>query len=39
MPKDQVEAVRMAGMIHDLGKISVPAEISSANRPDYRSRI
>ncbi len=27
MPKDQIEAVRMAGMIHDLGKISVPAEI------------
>ncbi len=29
IPKDQIEGVRMAGMIHDLGKISVPAEILS----------
>jgi putative nucleotidyltransferase with HDIG domain len=29
MPKDQIEGIRMAGMIHDLGKISVPAEILS----------
>jgi PAS domain S-box-containing protein len=29
LPKDQVEAVRMAGVVHDLGKISVPAEILS----------
>ncbi len=29
MTKDQVEAVRMAGTIHDLGKISVPADILS----------
>ena len=29
MSKDQVEAVRMAGLVHDLGKISVPAEILS----------
>ena len=28
-PKDQIEGIRMAGMIHDLGKISVPAEILS----------
>lgn len=27
--KDQIEGIRMAGMIHDLGKISVPAEILS----------
>jgi PAS domain S-box-containing protein len=26
---DQVDAIRMAGVIHDLGKISVPAEILS----------
>ena len=26
---DQIDGVRMAGMIHDLGKISVPAEILS----------
>ncbi|MEW6187574.1 MAG: PAS domain S-box protein [Thermodesulfobacteriota bacterium] len=26
---DQVEAVRLAGVVHDLGKISVPAEILS----------
>ncbi len=29
LTKDQVEAIRMAGMVHDLGKISVPAEILS----------
>jgi len=27
LSKDQIEGIRMAGMIHDLGKISVPAEI------------
>jgi PAS domain S-box-containing protein len=27
LTKDQVEAIRMAGMVHDLGKISIPAEI------------
>ncbi len=27
--KDRIEGIRMAGMIHDLGKISVPAEILS----------
>jgi response regulator RpfG family c-di-GMP phosphodiesterase len=27
--KDQIEGIRMAGMIHDLGKISMPAEILS----------
>lgn len=29
MPLKQVEAIRMAGMIHDVGKIAVPAEILS----------
>jgi len=29
IPKDQIEGIRMAGEIHDLGKISVPAEILS----------
>jgi putative nucleotidyltransferase with HDIG domain len=27
--KDQIQGVRMAGVIHDIGKISVPAEILS----------
>ena len=29
LPEKQVEGLRMAGLIHDLGKISVPAEILS----------
>jgi len=29
LPKQQIEGIRMAGVIHDLGKISVPAEILS----------
>ena len=29
LPENQVEGIRMAGSIHDLGKISVPAEILS----------
>jgi putative two-component system response regulator len=29
LPKDRIEGIRLAGMIHDLGKISVPAEILS----------
>ena len=29
LPKQQIEGIRMAGIIHDLGKISVPAEILS----------
>lgn len=28
-PVDQVKGIRMAGMIHDLGKISIPSEILS----------
>ena len=29
LSKDQVESIRLAGVVHDLGKISVPAEILS----------
>lgn len=29
LPDDQIEGIRMAGLIHDIGKISVPAEILS----------
>jgi putative two-component system response regulator len=29
LPKEQVEGIRMAGVIHDVGKIHVPAEILS----------
>ncbi len=29
LPADRVEAIRMAGVVHDLGKLSVPAEILS----------
>jgi putative two-component system response regulator len=29
IPKDQLEGIRMAALIHDLGKISIPAEILS----------
>ncbi len=29
LPREQVDGIRMAGAIHDLGKISVPAEILS----------
>jgi len=31
LSKDQIDGIRMAGMIHDLGKIGVPAEI--LNKP------
>jgi len=27
LPKEQIEGIRMAGLIHDIGKISIPSEI------------
>jgi len=29
LPREQLEGLRMAGLIHDLGKISIPAEVLS----------
>ena len=29
LPTDMIEGIRMAGVIHDIGKVSVPAEILS----------
>jgi len=37
LPEDQVKGIRMAGVIHDLGKISVPSEILS--KPSRLSKI
>ncbi|MGA9351607.1 MAG: HD domain-containing phosphohydrolase [Anaerolineae bacterium] len=33
LPAEQIEGIRMAGLIHDLGKINVPAEILSKPGP------
>ncbi len=33
LANDQIEGIHLAGMIHDLGKISIPAEILSTPRP------
>jgi putative nucleotidyltransferase with HDIG domain len=33
LPKERIEGLRMAGLIHDLGKINVPAEILSKPGP------
>lgn len=39
LPRQQVDGIRMAGVIHDLGKISIPAEILSKPgkicKPEY----
>ncbi|MCF8145144.1 MAG: response regulator, partial [Deltaproteobacteria bacterium] len=37
LPGTQIDAIRMAGSIHDIGKISVPAEI--LNKPGHLSEI
>ena len=37
LPKDQIEGVRSAGVIHDLGKIGVPADLLS--KPSKLSNI
>ena len=29
LPQEQINGIRMAGMIHDIGKMKVPAEILS----------
>jgi putative nucleotidyltransferase with HDIG domain len=33
LPKERIEGLRMAGLIHDIGKISVPAEVLSKPGP------
>ena len=33
LPQEQIEGLRMAGLIHDIGKISVPAQILSRPGP------
>ena len=37
LPGSQIDAIRMAGSIHDVGKISIPAEI--LNKPGHLSEI
>jgi PAS domain S-box-containing protein/putative nucleotidyltransferase with HDIG domain len=37
LPKEQIEGIRMAGLIHDIGKIMVPAEI--LNKPGPLTEI
>jgi PAS domain S-box-containing protein len=37
LPQDKIDAIRMAGSIHDIGKISIPAEILS--KPTKLSEI
>lgn len=37
LPRDRIEGLRMAGIIHDIGKLSVPSEI--LNKPGILSSI
>jgi putative nucleotidyltransferase with HDIG domain len=37
LPQDKIDAIRMAGSIHDIGKLSIPAEILS--KPTKLSEI
>jgi putative nucleotidyltransferase with HDIG domain len=37
LPKDKIEGIRIASLIHDIGKISLPAEI--LNKPTKLSEI
>jgi len=37
LPEEQIEGIRMAGLIHDIGKIMVPAEI--LNKPGPLTEI
>jgi PAS domain S-box-containing protein len=37
LPQDKIEGIRMAGSIHDIGKLSIPAEILS--KPTELSKI
>ena len=37
LPEEQIEGIRMAGLIHDIGKITVPAEVLS--RPGPLSKL
>jgi len=39
LPEEQVHAIYLAGMVHDLGKIQVPAEILSKAGKTQRDRI
>ena len=37
LPKEQIAGIRMAGLIHDIGKINIPAEI--LNKPGQLTKI
>ena len=37
LPQDKIEGVRIASLVHDIGKISIPAEI--LNKPTKLSKI